>query len=195
MHASRTTGGKRHGATLTVAGMAIGLLALSACSSVSASPDTSGHATAQGSATAGTDAAVGEPVTADGVTVTGAAGSEPTITIEPGAQPPAKLVVTELTPGTGAEVKPGDTVTANYVGVTWSTGQVFDSSWTGGQPITFPLAEVIPGWQQGLVGQKVGGRTLLIIPPDMGYGAMDMGTIPANSTLVFVVDLTAVNGA
>jgi peptidylprolyl isomerase len=74
----------------------------------------------------------------------------------------------------------------------WSTGKIVDTSWTSGKPATFPLANVIPGWQQGLPGMKVGGRRLLIIPPALGYGANGAGPIAPNETLIFVVDLIAV---
>jgi peptidylprolyl isomerase len=77
----------------------------------------------------------------------------------------------------------------NYVGVVYKTGKQFDSSWTRGQPATFPLGGLIKGWSQGMVGMHVGGRRELIIPPSLGYGSRPTSTIPANSTLVFVVDL------
>lgn len=184
------------GTALVIAG------AVSGCSSASgsagiASPSASSSAAASTETAADPSASSGQTgqptATVDGVKVDGDLGAEPTVTIDSDVEPPTQLVVKELAPGTGPEVQAGDTVTAHYVGVAWGTGQVFDSSWSG-QPATFPLAQVIPGWQQGLVGQKVGGRTLLIIPPDLGYGAQEIPGIPANSTLVFVVDLTAVNG-
>jgi peptidylprolyl isomerase len=74
----------------------------------------------------------------------------------------------------------------------WSTGKVIQSSWTTGSPATFPLAQVIPGWQQGMPGMKEGGRRLLIIPPALGYGAQGAGPIGPNETLIFVVDLVKV---
>ena len=75
-------------------------------------------------------------------------------------------------------------------GVAWSTRAEFDSSWAhGGQPISFPLAQVIPGWQQGIPGMKEGGRRELIIPPDLGYGAAGQDGIRPGETLVFIVDL------
>jgi peptidylprolyl isomerase len=74
----------------------------------------------------------------------------------------------------------------------WSTGKIVESSWTSGQPATFPLAQVIPGWQQGMPGMKVGGRRLLVIPPALGYGAAGAGPIGPNETLIFVVDLVSV---
>lgn len=126
----------------------------------------------------------------DGVTVTGEKDQAPTITVDSSKTPPSELVTKDIYVGEGTPVAAGDTVNSHYTGVTWSTGQVFDSSWERGQPISFSLAQVIPGWQQGLVGMKPGGRRLLVIPPDLGYGAQGSPpAIPPNSTLVFVVDL------
>jgi peptidylprolyl isomerase len=77
--------------------------------------------------------------------------------------------------------------------MTWSNGSIVESSWSGGQPATFPLAGVIAGWQQGLPGAKVGGRRLLVIPADLGYGPNGSGPIGPNETLIFVVDIIAVS--
>jgi peptidylprolyl isomerase len=74
----------------------------------------------------------------------------------------------------------------------WSTGEVVESSWSG-DPATFGLNQVILGWQQGIPGMKVGGRRLLVIPPDLGYGASGGGPIAPNETLIFVVDLIAIS--
>jgi peptidylprolyl isomerase len=114
--------------------------------------------------------------------------TKPKVEIPAGA-PPCKLVIHDLKVGTGAEVKPGGSVTAHYVGVSWSTKEQFDSSWDRGQPIPFSLGGVIQGWQQGIPGMKEGGRRQLIIPPDLGYGDQSQPGIPAGETLVFVVDL------
>jgi peptidylprolyl isomerase len=108
---------------------------------------------------------------------------------------PTKLVTKDLVPGTGQTVKAGQTVTVNYVGVLYKTGKEFDSSWKTGQPATFPLTAggVIQGWVQGIPGMKVGGRRELIIPASLAYGkAGRPPTIPANSPLVFVVDLLSI---
>ena len=113
----------------------------------------------------------------------------------PKGAPPKKLVIKDLEEGTGVAAKAGDAVTVHYVGVNYKTGKEFDSSWSRGEPFTFPLGDhvVIPGWEQGLKGMKVGGRRELIIPPAPGYGAAGSPpTIPPNETLVFVVDLEAV---
>lgn len=113
----------------------------------------------------------------------------------PNGAPPKQLVVNDLEEGTGVAAKGGDVVKVNYVGVNFKSGKEFDSSWSRGEPIAFPLGEnvVIPGWERGLEGMKVGGRRELIIPPDLGYGsAGSPPTIPPNETLIFVIDLEAV---
>ncbi|MEO7556139.1 MAG: FKBP-type peptidyl-prolyl cis-trans isomerase [Acidimicrobiales bacterium] len=113
----------------------------------------------------------------------------PNVPVQTGP-PPSSLVVQDLTPGTGADVVATSTLTVNYIGVSCSTGKVFDSSYKTGQPATFPLAQVIPGWQQGLVGMKVGGQRLLGIPPDQGYGTDGRPpTIAPSETLWFVVEV------
>ena len=116
----------------------------------------------------------------------------------PDAPPPAptQLESKDLIVGTGAEAKPGDSVTVQYVGVAYSNGKVFDASWNRNQPFQFTLGEgqVIAGWDDGVVGMKVGGRRELIIPADLAYGAnapAGSGIAP-NDTLIFVVDLVKV---
>ncbi|MFI5026102.1 MAG: FKBP-type peptidyl-prolyl cis-trans isomerase [Solirubrobacterales bacterium] len=113
----------------------------------------------------------------------------------PNGAPPKQLVVEEIEEGTGAVAKAGDVVTVQYVGVNYENGKEFDSSWSRSEPFTFNLGagEVIPGWDQGITGMKVGGRRELIIPPELAYG--ESGRPPSigpNETLVFVVDLTAI---
>lgn len=110
-----------------------------------------------------------------------------------GGQPlPTQLTVTDEVVGTGAEATTGSTVSVEYTGML-ADGTVFDSS-VGRQPLVFRLGEgrVISGWEQGLLGMKVGGKRQLIIPPDMAYGAQANGPIPANSTLIFDVELVGV---
>ncbi len=103
----------------------------------------------------------------------------------------------DLITGTGQTANSGSSVTVNYVGVLYSGGKEFDSSWKTGQPFApFKLGagSVIPGWDKGIVGMKVGGRRELIIPPALAYGkAGQPPTIPPNATLVFVVDLLGVS--
>jgi len=121
--------------------------------------------------------------------------SKKPVIVVPKTPAPKTLVVKDLITGTGATATSGSTITVNYVGVLYKTGQEFDSSWKTGQPFApFKLGAgaVIPGWDKGLVGMKVGGRRELIIPPSLAYGASGSGsTIPPNSTLIFVVDLLA----
>ncbi|MCW3815172.1 FKBP-type peptidyl-prolyl cis-trans isomerase [Micromonospora sp. DR5-3] len=109
--------------------------------------------------------------------------------------PPADLVVEDITVGEGPEARSGQLATVHYVGVAHSTGREFDASWNRGEPFEFPLGggQVIAGWDQGVVGMKVGGRRRLTIPPHLGYGARGAGgAIKPNETLIFVVDLLGV---
>lgn len=115
---------------------------------------------------------------------------KPKIT-KPSGKAPTKLTVVDVVKGSGAAAKSGDNVTVDYAGNSWSTGKEFDASWNRKQtfPVTLGQGQVIPGWDQGLVGMKVGGRRLLVIPPDLGYGATGSGSaIKPNETLLFVVD-------
>lgn len=111
---------------------------------------------------------------------------------KPQGDPPTRLIVEDVVAGDGLEAKAGDQVTVHYAGTSWSTGEEFDASWNTGQPLAFPLGQgqVIPGWDQGVAGMKPGGRRLLVIPPELGYGPEGQPpVIAANETLVFVVDL------
>lgn len=114
----------------------------------------------------------------------------PEITI-PDTDPPDELVVEVVVEGGGDEVMSGDLLVADYAGQLWDTGEEFDSSWSRGEPAAFTIGvqQVIAGWDEGLVGQTVGSRVLLVIPPDLGYGDQESGAIPPESTLVFVVDI------
>ena len=99
-------------------------------------------------------------------------GTKPTITI-PDNKPPAELTTEDLEVGTGSEATPGVTVNVHYVGVSWSNGKEFDSSWDRGEHFSFPLGagHVIPGWDRGVAGMREGGRRRLTIPPHLGYGS------------------------
>jgi hypothetical protein len=108
-------------------------------------------------------------------------------------QPPSKLVTQDIVVGSGPAATPADTVDVQYTGTLYSDGTVFDSSWSRGEPATFPLDGVVPGFAQGIEGMQVGGRRVLVIPPDLGYGNRASGPIPGGSTLVFVVDLVGIN--
>ena len=105
---------------------------------------------------------------------------------------PSALEITDLAEGDGAEATVGATAVVHYVGVAYSTGEEFDASWNRGQTFAFPLGggNVIAGWDQGVVGMKVGGRRKLVIPPDLAYGQRGAGSVIApGETLIFVVDL------
>jgi len=121
------------------------------------------------------------------VEVSAEAGLAPTIS-SPSGTPPAALVTEDVIIGSGKVASPDSTLTVHYTLMAWSTGEIVESSWSG-QPAQFPLSGVILGWQQGIPGMAVGGRRLLIIPPDLGYGAAGGGPIGPNETLIFVVDL------
>lgn len=109
--------------------------------------------------------------------------------------PPTELRVEDLVEGDGSVARPGDEVTVHYVGAAWSTGVEFDATWDRDQPDTFTLGsgESIPGWEQGLAGMRVGGRRVLIIPPELAYGDRGSGSdIAPGETIVFVIDLLEV---
>lgn len=108
---------------------------------------------------------------------------------------PQDLVVEDLVIGGGAEAQPGATVEVHYVGVDFETGQEFDSSWERRQSIQFSLDRLIEGWQEGIPGMRVGGRRLLVCPPEKAYGAPGGGHPLSGRTLVFVIDLLEVVGA
>jgi peptidylprolyl isomerase len=118
---------------------------------------------------------------------------KPDITV-PDALPPGRLERNDLVTGDGRRARKDDTVRVQYVGVAWSSGQQFDASWDRNEPFTVKLGEgnVIPGWDKGVPGMRVGGRRLLVIPPEDGYGSQGTQGIAPNETLVFVIDLTAV---
>ncbi len=120
-----------------------------------------------------------------------ASDTKPVVTI-PEGPPPGELLIEDIEVGDGTEAVPGRPVNVHYVGVSWSTGSEFDSSWNRSELFEFPLGsgQVISGWDQGVAGMKVGGRRRLTIPPHLGYGAQGAGGVIApNETLVFVVDL------
>ena len=126
----------------------------------------------------------------------GPLSKEPTITV-PSTPAPTSLVTTDLIKGTGAVAKAGDTVTVNYVGALYKGGTVFDASWNSHTTFTTPLLanQLIQGWVNGIPGMRVGGRRELIIPPALAYKGVAQAKIPANSTLIFIVDLLGVTPA
>ena len=113
---------------------------------------------------------------------------------KPTGTPPEELVTTDVVTGDGAPARTGDHVAVHYVGVSFSNGKQFDSSWDRGTPFDFPLGagRVIQGWDFGVTGMREGGRRTLVIPPSLGYGPRGMGPIAPNETLVFIVDLVKV---
>ena len=116
---------------------------------------------------------------------------KPVVTV-PDELPPDTIQTEDIVKGTGPKAKKGDTVSMQYVGLTWSTSVEFDASWDRGEPYTFKLGEgkVIPGWDEGIPGMKVGGRRELTIPADMAYGAQGQPpSIAPNECLRFIVDL------
>jgi peptidylprolyl isomerase len=158
----------------------VGLLVLAGCGD-----DNEGAATPAATATEAAPAPTETPA---------ASASKPKVVV-PKAKPPKKLIVKDLKAGTGAAATPGSTVTVQYVGVNYKGGKQFDASWDRGEPFSFPLGagQVIKGWDVGVAGMKVGGRRMLVIPPDQGYG--EQGSPPVikpNETLVFVIDLLEV---
>ena len=119
----------------------------------------------------------------------------PTITM-PGTPAPTETRIENLRESDGDVVKPGDTVTVQYSGALYDGGTVFDSTWQkGGTPAEFATTDVVPGFRQALEGQTVGSQIVAVIPPADGYGDQEKGAIPANSTLVFVIDILGVQHA
>jgi peptidylprolyl isomerase len=142
-----------------------------------------------------TEAAPESEGTGGKVEVTGKVGEKPEIKT-PGGEAPTELVSEDIEEGKGAAAKAGDTVQVQYSGVLYDDGTPFDNSFDRGEPFEFNLGAgmVIPGWDQGVAGMKEGGRRVLTIPSDLGYG--DAGappTIPPGAALVFVVDLEKIN--
>ena len=124
----------------------------------------------------------------------GTFGKAPTV-IVPAGNPPTTPELSDLIVGNGQPAKIGQKLTVQYVLATYSARKVIQSSWTA-KPFTFTLGagQVIPGWDKGMVGMRVGGRRELILPPALGYGANSPGAgIAKNDTLVFVVDLLKVS--
>ena len=124
------------------------------------------------------------------VSVSGDQGKKPQVSV-PKCAAPTALQTKDLITGSGDAVRAGDTVAVNYTLYTWSDGKSVESSYDSGQ--SFPVenvgqAQVIDGWNKGLVGLRKGGRRLLVVPPSLGYGAQGSGPIGPNETLVFVID-------
>lgn len=115
--------------------------------------------------------------------------------VSPGGDPPSSLKAKDIVRGKGRRATKGKDVTVQYVGISYSSGQQFDASWDNGQPFPFKLGtgQVIPGWDKGVAGMRVGGRRELTIPPELAYGtAGSPPNVGPNETLIFVVDLLKV---
>ena len=113
------------------------------------------------------------------------------------AAPPCDLVISDVVVGTGPQAVDGTTVALKYVGAFYENGEEFDSSWSSGPdetlPVTVGAGQVIPGFEQAITGMAVGGRRMVTIPSDLGYGPQGTGPIPGGATLVFVLDLVSVS--
>ena len=193
---------RRFGALAGAAALVLGLAACTDATSSSSSSSSSSQSSASSSAAADIDysacstddsaeqvANVDRSGTGDFPAVSG--DDTPVIAAGSGSEPTSKVLVKTLKEGDGAVVCPGATIKANYVGALWN-GTVFDSSYQKGQPIEFSLNQVVKGWTYGLAHTHVGDRVELVIPASLGYGGQARGNIPANSTLVFVVDIVGV---
>lgn len=187
---------RRFGALVGAAALVLGLAACTDATSSSSSSSSSSSAAADidYSACSTDDSAeqntnVDRSGTGDFPAVSG--DDTPVIAAGSGSEPTSKVLVKTLKEGDGAVVCPGATIKANYVGALWN-GTVFDSSFKKGQPIDFSLDRVVKGWGYGLAHTHVGDRVELVIPASLGYGSQAAGDIPANSTLVFVVDIVGV---
>jgi peptidylprolyl isomerase len=188
--------------TLTLAAIAVGG-ALAGCGSststaagVAQAPSagaTQGAITTAPAASSTSSSTTTSATSTPNVPLPAALKTKPKVVV-PAGPPPKHLVVKDLIKGTGPAATANSTVTVQYVGEDYKTHKVFDASWNhpGAKPLTDPLSNLIKGWQQGIPGMKVGGRRELIIPPSLGYGATAQPGIPANSTLVFVIDLHGV---
>lgn len=170
-------------------------LAFAACGDDSSDNETAAtpaptEAATEAPTEAPTEAAGGGTASGDKVEVTGDVGEKPEIKT-PGGDGPTELQSEDLVEGKGAAAKEGDNVAVQYSGVLYADGTPFDNSFDRGEPFTFQLGAgmVIPGWDQGVVGMKKGGRRVLVIPSDLGYGDGGSGPIPPGAALVFVVDM------
>jgi FKBP-type peptidyl-prolyl cis-trans isomerase len=179
--------------------LAVASLALSACGGDSEESAADRFArTAEQQAKTQTTAAEQAEAAPTATKITPTAGEsdlskKPQIPKSSGGPAPEELKVEDLIEGDGAAAKNGDKLSVQYVGVLYDNNKEFDSSWSRGEEpleVTLGSGQVISGWEQGLLGMKVGGRRKLTIPPDQAYGAQGQPpTIPANATLVFEIDL------
>ena len=181
---------RRFGALAGAAALVFGLAACSdASSSSSPAPAEIDYSACSTDDSADQNANVDRSGTGNFPAVSGE--ETPVIAAGSGSEPTSKVLVKTLKQGDGALVCPGATIKANYVGALWN-GTVFDSSFERGDAIEFSLNQVVKGWTYGLAHTHVGDRVELVIPASLGYGGQARGNIPANSTLVFVVDIVGV---
>lgn len=179
----------RSRAMLSLAALAIVIL-IAGCGSSSSSESTIGVGEENKSAEKLATSSAGS--TAPATTPKSGPLSKPPTVTPPSGPPPTKLVSKDLIVGTGAEAKVGASISVNDIGVLYKTGKQFESSFSRNEPFALPLGSkaVIPGWENGIPGMKVGGRRELIIPPAEAYGAKGSPPkIPPNETLIFVIDL------
>jgi peptidylprolyl isomerase len=179
-------------ATLTALPLALALAGsvVAGCASSASKVVASG-----GSGGTATTATAGATATTAGTAPTGGATATKPVVDVPSGPAPTALQIKDLIVGTGPAAAAGQNVTVQYVGVDYATKKQFDASWDRGQPFSFALGQgqVITGWDQGVVGMKVGGRRELVIPPALAYGPQGQPpTIAPNATLVFVVDLVSI---
>lgn len=177
---------------------ALSALLLAACGDskepAASTPAASAPAEATATPTPYIEKVTGDPTPMPEVTPSGK--DEPKVTKPGSDKAPTELVVRDLEVGTGDEITPGKLAAVDYKGWRFDDGVVFDSTWEkGGKPFQFIFGakQVIDGWDQGLKGMKVGGRRQLVIPPDLAYGDHGQASIRPNDTIVFVIDLLAVN--
>ena len=185
---------RRFGAIAGAAALVLGLAACTDATSSSSSSSSSPAPEIDYSACSTDDSAeqntnVDRSGTGDFPSISGE--DTPVIAAGTGSEPTSKVLVKTLKQGDGAIVCPGATIKANYVGALWN-GTVFDSSYQRGEASEFSLNQVVKGWTYGLAHTHVGDRVELVIPASLGYGGQARGNIPANSTLVFVVDIVGV---
>jgi peptidylprolyl isomerase len=121
--------------------------------------------------------------------MTSASNAQKPVIDFPNGEPPTELQIIDLTVGDGTAAMPGGTVRVHYLGVEFDSGDEFDSSWSRGESIEFPLRGLIKGWQDGIPGMKVGGRRQLTIPPELAYGPKGGGHRLSGKALIFVIDL------
>ena len=181
---------RRFGAIVGAAALVVGLAACSdASSSSSSAPAEIDYSACSTDDSADQNANVDRSGKGNFPSISG--DDTPVIAAGKGSEPTDKVLVKTLKQGDGALVCPGATIKANYVGALWN-GTVFDSSYKKGEPVEFSLEQVVKGWTYGLAHTHVGDRVELVIPASLGYGGQARGNIPANSTLVFVVDIVGV---